>query len=96
MSRENLFAMPWRENEGWNPTFRTDQLSSERTDTALSLVLIDCNIIVVIDGVAHDEESSDVVTGREVIDDGGTLVENHVETHTVLLHLLRFCSLFYF
>ncbi|MBR0200998.1 MAG: hypothetical protein IJQ44_00825 [Bacteroidaceae bacterium] len=36
MSRENLFAMPWRENEGWNPTYRTDQLSRERTDTALS------------------------------------------------------------
>ena len=44
------------------------------------LVLVDFDIVVVIDGVAHDEGGSSVETGREVIDDGDTLVEKHVET----------------
>ena len=52
------------------------------------LVLVDFDIVVVIDGVAHDEGGSSVETGREVIDDGDTLVEKHVETQAVILHLL--------
>ena len=52
------------------------------------LVLVNLDIVVVIDGVAHDEGCSSVETGREVIDDGGTLVEKHVETQAMVLHLI--------
>ena len=52
------------------------------------LVLVDLDIAVGIDGVAHDEGGSSVETGREVIDDGDTLVEKHVETQAVVPHLI--------
>ena len=56
--------------------------------TGQPLVLVNLDIVVVIDGVVHDEGCSSVETGREVIDDGGTLVEKHVETQAVVLHLI--------
>ena len=47
-------------------------------------VLIESDIAIVVDGIAHHERGSSVETRREVIDHGGTLVENHVETQTVV------------
>ena len=47
-------------------------------------VLIESDIAVVVDGVAHHERGTSIETRREVIDHGGTLVEDHVETQTVV------------
>ena len=47
-------------------------------------VLIESDIAVVVDGVAHHERGSSVETRREVIYHRSTLVEDHVETQTVV------------
>ena len=49
------------------------------------LVLIDHHPFVVEDGVVHHEGGTGEVTGRELIDHGGTLVEDHVEAHVLCL-----------
>ena len=67
----------------------TDLLQSDSEEsTGQPLVLVDFDIVVVVDGVAHDERCSHVEAGRKVIDNGGTLVEKHVETQAVVLHLI--------
>ena len=51
-------------------------------------VLIDDHIVVVEDRVVHHQRSAGEIAGREVIDDGSALVEDHVEAH-----MLRFPTL---
>ena len=51
--------------------------------TGSPLVLIDNSCIIIVDGVVHHQSSTGKVTLREVVYDGDTLVENHVEAHVL-------------
>ena len=50
----------------------------------MQLVLTGRDVAVVEEGVAHHERGSCVEAGREVVDHGGSLVEDHVETQAVV------------
>ena len=46
-------------------------------------VLINCYLLIIEDGIVHHEGGTGKITRREIIDDGRTFVENHVETHVL-------------
>ena len=59
-----------------------------KEDAGKPFVLVYCYIFVVEDGVAYDDGCADKVAGGEVIDKGGTFVEYHVETQSVVAFLI--------
>ena len=62
--------------------------SQSEEGAGVPFVLIDYNHVIIEDGVVHHEGGAGEVAGREVIDNGGTLVENHVEAHVLSLFAL--------
>ncbi len=62
-----------------------DLQSKAKESTGKPFVLVDGNFVVVENGVAHHHGSSSEIAKREVIDNGGSLVENHVDVKTVVL-----------
>ena len=60
--------------------------SQPEEGTGAPFILVDHYDIVVKDGIVHHEGGTREVARREIIDDGGTFVEDHVESHA-LSHL---------
>ena len=60
--------------------------SQPEEGTGAPFILVDHNDIVIKDGIVHHEGGTREVARREIIDDGGTFVEDHVKSHA-LSHL---------
>jgi len=46
-------------------------------------VLVNDHCLIVKDRVVHYQGNSGKITGREIVDDGGSLVKDHIETYVV-------------